>query len=385
MNPSLRASTTNVSILSVAFIGLTGLAASLSLAGADLAIVRGTRAHLRAAPSMVAEVLGTVPKGERVLVLENTPTKNPQPDDPISWAKVRLPGSVKVWVFAQYVDAKSGTVTSPGLKVRSGPGKNFAAIGELEKGDDVEPIRTVEGWMQIEPPDDAVAYIAGNLIEITGPAPSARSAAAPPTRPPESLGAGGAGPPREAPPTQPLATAAPIPKLTQEPDQAPVRGPAVLPAELPAGLPPVATPSAVTSDAPPPVTSPVIFTPASTVASLPDRGISVAIPAPNTSPVEISTSVQYSQPKLVYDENRPRRVLREGLVALTGSPDAPTLHQLNSFRHREGVLDYLLIEDPKQIDLFKWRGKRVFIEGDEYRDRRWQTPVLKVRSIRAAF
>ncbi|MBN8247361.1 MAG: hypothetical protein J0L84_07945, partial [Verrucomicrobia bacterium] len=48
----------------------------------------------------------------------------------------------------------------------------------------------------------------------------------------------------------------------------------------------------------------------------------------------------------------------------------------------EGVLDYLYIEP--QDDLKKFLGQRVRVEGEEYRDSRWRTPVLKVKSVELA-
>ncbi len=376
MNPSFRSGAGIFSFPSAAFLGLAGGTLLSTLLAADLAVVKGNRANLRAAPSMEAEVVGAVPKGETIVVLENIPAKKPQPDDPISWAKIRLPSSVKVWVFAQYVDVKSGAVTSQ-LKVRSGPGKNFSTVGELKKGDTVEPIRTTEGWIQIEPPDEAVAYIANNLLEVTGPAPSGRAIKSELKRPatPESPKIARALPAREQTSSQDLSAPS-----AAEPVRAPIRRQAALPPE-PTLTDTAATASAATTPPNPPPTSNPILTPTPTPTLL----APMASAAPAAPPLEISTSLQYRQPELVYDETRPRRVLREGLIGFAMSPDAPTQFQLNSFRHREGALDYLLAEDPKQFEFSKWRGKRVFIEGDEYRDRRWQTPVLKVRSIRTSF
>ena len=395
MNLSFRASRAPLTLLSVAVWGWVGLTASLSLTAAELAIIKGNRAHLRSSPSLKGEEVGTVTKGERLIVLENIPAVNPQPDDPISWAKVGLPNSVKVWVFAQYVDAKTGTVTSQELKVRSGPGKNYAAVGMLKKGDDVEMVQVQDGWMQIEVPDNAVAYIASDLIEITGLAPTAKNIAAlatptlaTPTPPPSA--AGRTSPALQNSQAQPL-----DPEPMPEPVRAPIRRqpslspdvttpPAIAQTE---NLNPTLQPTSVIASpgSTPPLPSQSILPPI--VAPFPTNSAPAVSPSPNitAAPVDISSSVQYRQPELVYNENQPRRVLREGLVAMAMSPDAPTLFQLDSFRRREGALDYLMAEDPKEFVLSKWRGKRVFIEGDEYRDRRWRTPVLKIRSIRAAY
>lgn len=376
MNQSIRA-------FAVALIGWSGslvVFSTSALAAPEAAVVSGSRANMRAAASINADVVGSLPKGQVVTVLEQIPVSNPQPDEPTSWAKIRLPASVKVWVFAAFIDAKSGAVTSKELKIRTGAGKNYPAVGELDQGDLVVPLRTVEGWTQIQPPAAAVAFVAADLLQIgvagvnpNAPAKPRNIAPGAPAQQVERaplgqpIAAGNPAPGREVPKVEPLTPASPTKTTTTTPHKIDVvtKSP---------------TPNAVT---PPAIASPAATVPpTATPAPLTD----VAIPAgTGAAAVEIGASVQYRQPELIYDEKRPRRVLREGVVGVTVSPDGPGWYQLDSFRRGESILDYLIVEDPKQTDLAKWRGKRVFIEGDEYRDRRWRTPVLKIVSIRPAF
>jgi len=368
MNQSIRILAVTLSV----WIGSVALVCHSVQAAPEAAVVASNRANLRASPSAGAEVVGTLNRGQTVTVLEQIPVRDPQGEEPSSWTKIRLPASVKVWVFAAFVDPKSGMVNSKELKIRSGPGKNYAAIGDLEQGDLVVPIRTLEGWMQIEPPAAAVAYVAANLLQFTG-GPTTRPVTPNPSRQPErlpgtKLAPGNSAPADEPPQSQPLnaAVAKPV-------------------------LPTTATKTPSTTDSPA-APNPVarVETPPGTAAKIPKSATDVVANMPSTpaltnaTPVDISTSVQYRQPVLIYDETRPRRVLREGVVGLSISPDAPGWYQLDSFRRGERPLDYLLVEDPKKTDLSKWRGKRVFIEGDEYRVRQWRTPVVKIISIRAA-
>ena len=356
-----------------------------TLAAPETAIITGNRANLRASPAVSSEVVGTLLKGQSIVVLEQIPVSNPAPDEPPSWAKIRLPASVRVWVYAAFIDPKSGTVTARELKVRSGQGRNFAAIGELSQGDLVVPIRTVDGWMQIEPPADAAAYVAGNLLQLTG------SAGASPATPPRT---GLIPQPERSAPGRPITPGNAAPGRSQIRSEnlgaAPV---AATPPSLPAAN--NISPTELTTLTP---ATPIVSLPPATVntTSPGPAPTSVSIPAstPTTpptpvatalAPVEVSAGVRNRQPELIYDETRPRRVLREGIVRMTVSPDGPGAYQLDSFRHGEGTQDYLIPLDKKKTDLGKWFGKRVFIEGDEYRDRRWRTPVLKVVSIQAAF
>jgi len=378
MNQSFRAVT-------AALFGWAGFITAVScLAAPEAAVIASSRANLRSAPSVNSDVVGTLLKGQSVVVLTRIPVQNPQPEDPPSWARIRLPSSVKVWVYAAFVDAKSGAVTSKELKIRSGPGRNFPAVGELDQGELVSPVRTVEGWMQIEPPADAVAYVAGNLLQFTEALASAPAAQVPAT------------------PLNPGPSAAP--SSSRQVDRAsqglPVTGGATAPsAAVPAaadlsapGTPVTPGPSvvSVTSSAPPPavgVAAPKDSTGAPAAAPTKSQAVAVTSasrsPAVRKEPLQIGSRVMYRQPELVVDDTRPRRVMREGVVKFSLSPDSPSSYELDSFRQGEDILNYLVEEDPKKSDMAKWRGKRVFVEGDEYRDRRWRTPVLKVISVQA--
>ena len=89
------------------------------------------------------------------------------------------------------------------------------------------------------------------------------------------------------------------------------------------------------------------------------------------------------QAEIVFSSDKPRKVTRQGVVALAISPQAPGRYQLNSFRG-EGSIGFLITDDAK-INLSQWRAKQVVVHGEEYRDARWQTrSVIKVLSIEAA-
>lgn len=376
MNQSFRA-------ITAALFGWAGFITAVGcLAAPEAAVITSSRANLRSAPSVNSDVVATLLKGQPVVVLTRIPVQNPQPEDPPSWARVRLPSSVKVWVYAAFVDAKSGAVTSKELKIRSGPGRNFPAVGELDQGELVSPVRTVEGWMQIDPPAEAVAYVAGNLLQFTEAVASAPAGRAPAG--PLGVGASAAAP----------SSSHQVDRASQGP---PVSGgatapPAAVPAAADLSAPVTPGPSvvSVTSSAPPPPT--VVAAPkdsAGAPAAAPTKSQAVAVtsasrsPAVRKEPLQIGGRVMYRQPELVYDDTRPRRVMREGVVKFSLSPDSPSSYELDSFRRGEDILNYLVEEDPKKSDMAKWSGKRVFVEGDEYRDRRWRTPVLKVISVQA--
>ena len=398
MNQSIR-------YLMVAFLGwaaLFGVVTRLGAAESAIvsAVVSANRANLRSSPSLQGDVVGSLTKGQSVAVLQQIPVHGPQPEDPPFWARVRLPSSVKVWVYAALVDAKSGAVTSRELKIRSGPGRNFPAVGELEEGDLVTPVRTVDGWMQIEPPAAAVAYLAGNVIQISdGPAvatPNAirPSAASSPVSQPERAALdrpvvpGVAVPPRSVPLRSPLnpglAPATPTPAPVTAPPAAAQPSPGIFQPRQPLPAPTVDVSAQVPAHVPSSPAPGLTIPEARVTSAVPAAPASVSTANETKAPVRISSSVRYRQPELIYDDTRPRRVFREGMVRYSMSPDAPSTFELVSFRRGEGLQDYLMVEDPKKSDLSKWQGKRVFVEGEEFRDRRWRTPVLKVISVRSA-
>ena len=81
----------------------------------------------------------------------------------------------------------------------------------------------------------------------------------------------------------------------------------------------------------------------------------------------------------VLADSAPRQVLREGILRRSWNANSPGNFELRSTRG-EGTLDFLVNEDPS-IDLAKFKGKHVFVTGEEWRDARWKLPVLKVKSV----
>jgi len=68
-------------------------------------------------------------------------------------------------VFSKFVDATSKTVTSKKLNLRAGPGENFSVLGVVQQGDVVKEITTKGGWIEIEPPAGAYAFVAAMYLK----------------------------------------------------------------------------------------------------------------------------------------------------------------------------------------------------------------------------
>ena len=183
-------------------------------------------------------------------------------------------------------------------------------------------IRELDGWLQVEPPAGTYAFIASSLIApADAAAPVAVPQAAPAPPPPTATARGEEALAKLAPAEVPAAEPLPVPAATT----APV--------------------TSVTPAAPPAVTTP-----------------EPSVPAP--------------------DSAQPRQVLREGIVRRSWNVQSPGHLELRSLRG-EGTLDHLISDDP-DLDLRQFRGRHVFVTGEEWRDSRWRTPVLKVKSIQSA-
>ena len=78
-------------------------------------------------------------------------------------------------------------------------------------------------------------------------------------------------------------------------------------------------------------------------------------------------------------------MIREGIVGLATSPQAPGDYQLNNFRKGEGMIGFLHTDNP-EIKLSSWRWRRVLITGEEYIDARWpKSALIKVTAIQPAY
>lgn len=339
---------------------LVGWLAAATLHAGAASIVKADRTNVRAKPSFDGEVLTTLNKGDMVEVLDEVPGTGA--DGALrTWARIALPKNAPVWVYSPLVDSKTKTVKSKVLNLRAGPGRNYSELGELGQGATVTVLREVEGWLQIEPPANTSAYISSNLIEAQAPVATKAPALQP----------------APAPVTKTAATTTPPPATVVTVPAQPVSTPVVQPAPAPAPAPAVSAPAIPT----PTTTAAVTPTPAT--EAKPDA-TEPESPAPRKK-------LRYQAPLRSVPEDKefmatggdadakPREVLREGLVGTAWSVQAPGYLELLSL-DKEGKLDYLVSETP-DLDLSQYRGQHVILAGEEWRDSRWKTPLLKVKSV----
>ena len=294
------------------------------------ASVKTSNVNVRGRASFAGETLGHVQKGDTVTVLEQITLSRPSKEEPAEWAQIVLPAGIPVWVDGTYIDADAKTVKARRVNLRGGPGENFSVVGRLEKGSPIKEIKTENGWVAIEAPTNAYAYVAAEFLDMLPPPSVAVTAPPPvvaPTPEPQVVNVNTPAAPAVAAPTAP----SPADQKNETQRELDALHNATAPEPAPAPAPDASAPTA---------------TP--------------AIAAP-TEPA------------------KPRVVTREGFVRRAYNIQAPADFELHDVQ-TGSLIDYL---QPKPGQNFKiFLGTRVTITGPEAMDPRWtRTPVLRVESV----
>lgn len=196
------------------------------------ATVVATNVNVRGRAGLIGEVITKIHQGDAVTVLEEITLKNSKDDEPSAWAKIALPAGAHVWVNALFVDDAAKTVKSRKLNLRGGPGENYSVLGVLEKGTAVKEVQTKAGWLEIEPPAGAYAFVAAQYLKQETAAPVVTPAPVTETVPPPVASTINDPAPIAAtetlpkpPVTAPVTTPAPLPVIVPEPTPEPSNEP----------------------------------------------------------------------------------------------------------------------------------------------------------------
>jgi len=284
------------------------------------ATVVASNVNIRGKATLKGEVLSRLTKGDQVTVVEEILLKQSAVDEPSAWAKILLPPSIPVYVNATFINQANGTVTARRLNMRGGPGENYSVLGRLERGDTVKTTATKDGWLQIEPPTNAFAFMAAQYLKQEAPAVVAAVDTTPAT----------------------------------PPDTTPVTAATV------ADSPDIAA--------------------ASTDISVPPSTPTNAIPeVAATDSGSVSNAAAVSEPE-EEEPAPPRIVQREGVVRGTVSIQAPTRFELWSPESGR-TINYLYTAS-RELDLSRYKGLRIIVTGEESLDERWRsTPIITIQTI----
>lgn len=315
-----------------------------------MATVTANAVNLRGQPNFVGEVIGHLQKGESVTVLAEVSHSHPTKDEPSKWSEIVMPTNILVWVDGAYVDKENHTVKAHRINLRGGPSENYSVVGRLQRGEPINEVETRNGWIAINAPTNAHAFVASEFLDMQGAAPVAANTAPEPAPAPTPAPAA-----TETVNVPPPATAPPV-------------------AAEPAPATPAPAPAAETNAA---AASPVA--PAPTAQSEIDQEMAAlhratGEPAPLSTPEAAPAPAATNEPP-----TEPRVITREGMVHRAYNIQAPTDFELRDISTGD-LIDYL---QPQTNEKFKmYVGTHVDVTGSEYIDPRWpRTPVLQVTNV----
>jgi uncharacterized protein YgiM (DUF1202 family) len=374
------------------------------------ATVRIESLIVRSQPAFAGELITHVAKGQSVTVLEQITLARPRPNEPTNWARITLPTNAAVWVFADYVDTNTMTISRARVNVRSGASDFHDIVARLDKGAPVKEVRRVTDWIQIEPPTNAYGFVGADYLTMQAPAapPPAAVAAAEPAAAPVAaapVAAAPATPEPVAPPatnttsetaSTPPAATAPVAAATATPE--PVAPPATNTTPettntAPATAAPVAAAPATPEPAAPPATNTAPETTNTTLAAAspppivaPEPVATAPPPAPaNSTPPAAAVPAApapaaAATPESAGIDPKPRIVTREGTVRKALNIQAPADYELRDIN--SGQLIEYLQPDAKEKNFKRFTGIRVSVTGPEWLDRRWpKTPILQIQTL----
>jgi uncharacterized protein YgiM (DUF1202 family) len=253
------------------------------------ATVKNANVNVRGRPSFTGETLGHLQKGDAVVVLEQITLSRPAPDEPAQWAQIALPAGIPVWVNADLIDPDAKTIKRAKVHLRGGPGENYSVLGLLDKGAAIKQIKSEKGWVQIEAPTNAYAFVAAEFLEMQ-PAPVV--VVTPPAPAPE-------------PPPAPAPAPAPTPAPAPEPAPAP-------------------SPESQQSER--------------------DRALAAVREAEDALK-------RASAPPAPGDPATPRIVTREGFVRRTYNLQAPTEYELHDIQN-DRLIDFLMPKKGQNLKIY---------------------------------
>ncbi len=118
--------------------------------------VSAARVNVRAGAGASYRILKVAKKDEMVVVRE---AKG-------DWLKIKCPDGCKGWVYTKFV--QNGIITGDSVNVRATNSTKDVVMGQLNKGDRVQVLRTLDVWSQIEAPEDVDAYIFAKYVTYVG-------------------------------------------------------------------------------------------------------------------------------------------------------------------------------------------------------------------------
>lgn len=176
--------------------------------------------NIRSRPSLEAEVLGQLQRGDPFRAVGEVPVADRAPGDPALWYIIKLPDPVRVWLPAARLAPSGNAVNVAGAVLYSGPGESFEKVGELAPGAGITVLALEGDWAAIRPPPDLFGFVAENQVNVEAPVtravplPSSPPAPLTPTPTPRAASPAGAAIPVALSPPAPIPVPEPAPPST---------------------------------------------------------------------------------------------------------------------------------------------------------------------------
>jgi hypothetical protein len=144
-------------------LGLFILAVGLTAVAEEPAKVRvtGGRVNIRSRASLSGELMGQVMLNDELVLAGETNG---------DFVAVIAPDWVECWVATEYI--QDGIVVPPKLKVRAGPNMNYGVVAVVARGDKLDVIKDLSGWLKIKAPTNTIAWITAEFIAPVGGEPT---------------------------------------------------------------------------------------------------------------------------------------------------------------------------------------------------------------------
>lgn len=339
--------------------------------------INASRVNVRARPTINSEVVIQLEEGSPVTVVDEITLETPAPEEPVKWSKIVYPADTMVWVHGAFISKEGQVAVSNYLNVRSGPGENFSKVGELKDGDFVQVVDRADKWVALAPRKDCYAYVASSLIEIV----ETKTVASTIPKPVKTVSSESAAAESSKIASGDESAAVGQETETESETEAEADNPETLTGDFESATI-VATPDMTDSESgevdeseagadlgEDEIDSDVDATETLT-EEIPESDIDAEGVQESEEPAETATSDSI---------NKRRKVYREGILGRVVEPQYETIFRL---KHKvtNRTMNLVQIDPEAEVDLKKYYGRTVWLEGYEYFDPRWpNSPLIEIK------
>lgn len=111
--------------------------------------------NVRGGPSTKYKIVGQLKQNDEVIVHAK------QKD----WYKISTPEGATCWIFGKFLDEK-GMCTGDAVRLRTGPGTKTSVVGKVNKGEQLQVVKTKGEWTQVVMPQKTTVWVSAKYIAL---------------------------------------------------------------------------------------------------------------------------------------------------------------------------------------------------------------------------